>query len=86
MRAPKIENSRALRNPPAVVTLKEYLEKLARLPAIAPLREPKRRESCERCDGEVFLISTAGCAICAGCGTALVRRAHRRSPLCLDFP
>ena len=53
-------------------SLKDYLEqKRAERPALAPRREPQERQCCERCDGEVFLISKRGEVFCAGCGAAL---------------
>jgi hypothetical protein len=52
-------------------SFKEYLERQAAQPALAPRREPVRRRSCDRCDGEVFLIPSDGDALCAGCGAPL---------------
>jgi hypothetical protein len=61
------------------MTFKDYFEKQAAQPALAPHREPVRRKSCDRCDGEVFLIQTDDSAICAGCGAPL-RRDKRPAP------
>jgi hypothetical protein len=53
-------------------SFKEYLEKQAAQPPLAPPhRERTLRKSCDRCDGEVFLIHTDETAICAGCGAPL---------------
>jgi hypothetical protein len=54
-----------------MLSFKDYLERLAARPALAPRRERVERRSCERCDGEVFLISSRGDATCAGCGLPL---------------
>jgi hypothetical protein len=55
------------------MTFKDYFEKQAAQPALAPRREYVQRKSCDRCDGEVFLIHSDETAICAGCGAPLRR-------------
>ena len=54
-------------------SFKEYLEKQAAQPPLAPRRERALRKSCDRCDGEVFLIHADETAVCAGCGAPLRR-------------
>ena len=55
-----------------MASLKQQVEKkLAERPALAPRRAPPPRESCLRCDGEVFFLHKDGSAVCAGCGAAL---------------
>jgi hypothetical protein len=54
-----------------MTTFKDYLDKQAARPALSPQRTHEDRQSCERCDGEVFLLSKRGEATCAGCGAAL---------------
>lgn len=55
----------------AVITLKEYLESLAARPATLQKPERRRRLSCARCDGEVFVLYPERDAVCAGCGAVL---------------
>jgi ribosomal protein L37AE/L43A len=57
--------------------LRAYFRNIAKPPARAE-RRSRQRESCERCEGQRFLVSNAGCAICTDCGTPLLRHAHRR--------
>jgi hypothetical protein len=52
-------------------SFKDYLEKQAAQPALATRRVSEQRRSCERCDGEVFLIYTNSNVVCAGCGAFL---------------
>lgn len=63
----------------AMKSFKDYLEKQAAQPALAPRREPVERRSCERCDGEVFLIDKHNNAVCAGCGAPLAPDQRLRS-------
>ena len=63
--------SRPARQPVRVDSLKDYLAHLAARPAVAAGSTLKRRQSCVRCDGEIFFLSSANDAVCAGCGAAL---------------
>jgi hypothetical protein len=62
-----------------VITLKDYLERLAAQPATLPLRERRARLSCARCDGQLFLLYPDRDAVCAGCGAVLPSDQSSRS-------
>ena len=60
------------RQPRGVDSLKDYLARLASRPALAPPgAAARRRQSCTRCDGEIFFLSRTREAVCAGCGAEL---------------
>jgi hypothetical protein len=62
-----------------VLTLKEYLERLASKPATLQRPERRERRACLRCDGEVFFLYTNRNPVCAGCGAVLTIDQSSRS-------